>query len=226
MQNEILEKKQIETKTQKEIKKKTITIIGIVAVFVALLVFAIIVFKTPVKVSFSAPGKLGFSIDPVVVDKDGKIAVPDSKLTDQKHYNFLGWYDNQEGKGDPIDLANTVFEESTTIYAIWDVIEYKVTYDLAGGAFEAGSFVPSFYTISHDALTKSDKEHNNSWQFNAVELEKFIQEPGLRVATPTKFASEFSHWEILVDGVVQTGITINTVRLDPLGDITLRAVWK
>lgn len=227
MENEILEKKEKTVKDPKEKKKSLIKIISISVVFVALIVFAIVVFQSPTKVSFKAPGKLGFSIDPAIVDENGKIEVPNSKLLEQKHYVFLGWYDNEEGKGEALDLANMTFEESTTVYAIWDVIEYQITYQYDGGELPEGKTNPEIYTVSHDTKTKSDEKNNNdSWHMTAVELEKFIQNPGLVLTSPKKAGSTFVGWEIIYNGEVQSGVTINTIRLDPLGDITLRAIWE
>lgn len=227
MENEILEQNKTIAKTPKEKKQRTIKIVSLLIVFVGLIIFAAIVFKSPTKVSFKAPGRLGFSIDAAVVDENGKIKVPDSKLLEQKHYIFLGWFDNEEGKGTALDLANMTFEKSMTVYAIWDVIEYKITYDLDGGNLESDAELPSIYTVSHDKITISDDENNNAyWHMTAVELERYIQNPGLSLSTPTKSGAVFAGWQIIYNGEVQSGITVNTIRLDPLGDITLKALWQ
>lgn len=227
MENEILEQKQIIDKTPKEKKQRIIKIISILIVFIGLITFAVLVFKSPVKVSFKAPGKLGFSIDAAIVDENGKINSPDSKLLEQKHYTFLGWYDNEEGKGKALDLDNMTFKESTTVYAIWDVIEYQINYDLDGGEITSNKVLPNFYTVSHDIICKSDEDHNNNeWHMTAVELEKYIQSPGLSLPTPVKENSKFLGWQIIYNGEIKSGITINTLRLDPIGNITLKALWQ
>lgn len=229
MENEILENKPIK-ETNKT--KKLIMIIGTALVFIGLLVLAIIVFKEPVKVSFAAPGKLGFSLDAAIVDKDGKIEVPNDKQLIQEHYTFLGWYKNAEGKGEALDLANMTFTESITVYAIWDVIEYTITYDLDGGQFteltEAQKgYNLEYYTVSHDKLAINDEtRNNNDWKMNATELNAFIQETGLRLTEPTKASATFDGWDILDEnGNKITGITVSSLRLTPKGNITLKARW-
>lgn len=225
MENEILETKPLNKENNKT--KKLIMIIGTIVVFAGLLILAIIVFKQPVKVSFAAPGKLGFQLDAAIVDENGKIQVPDEKLLVQEHYKFLGWFKNAEGKGEALDLANMTFEESITVYAIWDVIEYKIEYDLDGGKLIDEQSNPTFYTVSHDKLTLSDNLHNDAeWHMTATELNKYIQETGLRLNEPIKAGATFDGWIILDENGNQiSGVSVNTIRLTPKGNITLKARW-
>lgn len=224
MENQILEKTPIK-ETNKT--KKLIMILGTLVVFVGLIVLAIVVFKQPVKVKFNAPGNLGFSLESAVADENGKIQVPDEKLLKKEHFVFLGWFKNAEGKGEALDLANMTFTETTDVYAIWDVVEYTITYDLDGGKLLDDLTNPEFYTVSHDRLTKSDNENNDKiWQFNATQLNSFIQETGLRLNEPQKAGATFNGWQILDEnGNVVTGVTVNTIRLTPAGNITLKALW-
>ena len=221
MENEILERTPVKESNK---TKKLVMIIATLFVFVGLIVLAIVVFKQPIKVNFNAPGNLGFSLDSAIVDENGKIQVPDEKLLKKEHYVFLGWFKNAEGKGEALDLANMTFKETTDVYAIWDVIEYTITYDYDGGDEVEN---PTFYTISHDKLTISDNENNDKlWQLNATQLNSFIQEPGLRLNEPTKNGKTFSGWQILDEnGNVLTGVTVSTIRLNPVGNITLKALW-
>ena len=70
MENEVLEKKESnETKSPKRSKKSIIMIVSTIVVFVGLIVLAITVFQTPIKVSFSAPGRLGFNLPSEIVDE-------------------------------------------------------------------------------------------------------------------------------------------------------------
>ena len=224
MENEVLERTPVK-ETNKT--KKLIIILSTLVVFVGLIVLAIVVFKQPVKVKFNAPGNLGFSLESAVADENGKIQVPDEKLLQKDHYVFLGWFKNAEGKGEALDLANMTFTESMDVYAIWDVIEYKITYDLDGGKLLDDLKNPEFYNVSHDRLTKSDNENNDKiWQLNATQLNSFIQEPGLRLNAPQKAGATFNGWQIIDEkGNVVTGVTVSTIRLNPIGNITLKALW-
>lgn len=224
MENEVLERTPIK-ETNKT--KKLIIILATLVVFIGLIVLAIVVFKQPVKVKFNAPGNLGFSLESAVVDENGKIQVPDEKLLQKDHYVFLGWFKDAEGKGEALDLANMTFTESMDVYAIWDVVEYKISYDLDGGQFVDDLVNPEFYTVSHDRITLSDNENNDKiWHFNATQLNSFIQERGLRLNEPQKAGATFNGWQILDEnGNVVTGITVSTIRLNPVGNITLKALW-
>lgn len=227
MQNEVLEKNENKVNSPEGKKKKIIKLVAFLVVFIGLIVLAITVFSSPTKVSFKAPGNLGFSLDAALVDENGKIEVPNPTLLEKKHYVFLGWFSNEEGNGEPLDLGNMVFEESTTVYAIWDVIEYNITYDLDGGELAEGKENPSSYTVSHDYITKSDNKNNNEkWHMTAVELEKHIQSTGLTLVQPVKDGKTFKGWEIYHNGKLATEVNVNTVRLDPLGNITIKAVWE
>lgn len=57
----------------------------------------------------------------------GSTATPKEIL--RTGYNFLGWYDNKEGTGDPVDLKTKTFDEDTTLYAKWEGDEIKVTFN-------------------------------------------------------------------------------------------------
>ena len=224
MENEVLERTPIK-ETNKT--KKLIVILTTLVMFVGLIILAIVVFKQPIKVNFNAPGNLGFSLESAVADKNGKIQVPDEKLLQKDHYIFLGWFKDSEGKGEALDLANMTFTESIDVYAIWDVVEYKITYDLDGGKLTDDLENPEFYTVSHDKITLSDNIHNDKdWHFNATELNSFIQERGLRLNEPQKADATFNGWQILDEnGNVVTGVSVSIIRLNPIGNITLKALW-
>lgn len=225
MENQILEK--TENKSPKRTKKSIIMIVSTVIIFMGLLLFAILVLKAPIKVTFSAPGNLGFNLPSAVVDENGKIEVPDANKLKKDHYIFLGWFRKSDGSGEPLNLENMVFEESTTVYAIWDVVEYKITYDLDGGELVDGQTNPNFYTIMHDNPTKSDNQHNNEeWHMSATELSSYIKETGLRLYEPIKNGQTFNGWQIIYNGQIQNGVTIKDIRISPLGDITLKALWS
>ena len=136
MENEIFIKN--EKKSPKRTKKSIIMIVSTVVVFVGLLLFAILVLKAPIKVTFSAPGNLGFNLPSAVVDENGKIEVPDANKLKKDHYIFLGWFRKSDGSGEPLNLEDMVFEESTTVFCKFNI--------------EASSsapiiFAPKIYTI-------------------------------------------------------------------------------
>ena len=60
-------------------------------------------------------------------------------------YTFAGWYDNAEFAGEPVTEIAANSYGDITLYAKWDVIEYTVSYDLAGG--EGAETNPTTYTV-------------------------------------------------------------------------------
>lgn len=71
---------------------------------------------------------------------------------------------------------------------------------------------------------KSDNLHNNEeWKMTATELSSYIKEEGIRLYEPTKSGKTFKGWQIIYNNEVQNGLSVKTLRIDPLGDITLKS---
>lgn len=63
------------------------------------------------------------------------------------HYDFLGWYYDQEGTepyGERIEVENS---GNHTLYAKWKPTDYTISYDLYYGDFPEGTDVPTTYNI-------------------------------------------------------------------------------
>lgn len=248
MENQITENEVLETKKPKEKNKKTGKIIKIVAIlvaFVTLLVLAITVFTAPTKVTFSLgkSGPLGRpKIKPQVVNDDKKIEAPDEKLFEFEHYVFLGWFDNIEGKGEAIDFETKTFEESTTIYPIWDVIYYTITYvygaDKADFNYHFANSDedpnPQTYCITHDYIAKSDEllfddlkyQHDSDHKLLLSDLQKI----GLTLEVPIRDGYNFGGWKIYTindnGDEVESNTPIGEIKRAPLGNIIIKAVWN
>lgn len=59
------------------------------------------------------------------------------------HYRFTGWYRNPAATV-PFDVTSDVLTADTTLYAGWEPVSYRITYDLDGG--ENASSNPTSYT--------------------------------------------------------------------------------
>ncbi len=241
MENEVVQNEVVE-KTNKEKPKrnvkKILMITGTLVAFVLLLVLAITTFKAPRQVKFQAPGRLGFTEDAKLVDLETNKIKDFSTKDEQKlfdklnkmfpHYYFLGWFLNSEGSGEAINLCEHEFEKTTTLYAIWDVIEYSIEYDYDGGKLDKGVSNPSFYTTIHDHITKSDEKHNNDeWHYDATKLQSYIMDPSLNLQVPKKDGSTFDHWEIADEkGNIINDTNEKQIRTNPKGNIKITAVWR
>lgn len=63
-------------------------------------------------------------------------------------YTFVGWYENADGTGEPFAFGTSITED-TTLYAIWELVEYTVTLDANGG----DPIRPMTYTVETPSFT-------------------------------------------------------------------------
>jgi uncharacterized repeat protein (TIGR02543 family) len=97
---------------------------------------------TAIKISFDRSGEAGAPVNPLIIDKGGKITdvywpKPDPlPVITSDTATFLGWYTGKNGGGDKIDANNIgtkTFDNDTTLYANWEAKEtVTVTYDMNG----------------------------------------------------------------------------------------------
>ena len=65
-------------------------------------------------------------------------------------YTFKGWYDNEGLTGDPVTAIGNTETGNKEYWAKWEINQYTITYDLAGGIAEGN---PNTYTIETGAFT-------------------------------------------------------------------------
>ena len=72
--------------------------------------------------------------------------------TDVTHtgYTFKGWYDNEALAGSPVTAIGDTETGNKEYWAKWEINQYTITYDLAGGTAEGN---PNTYTIETGAFT-------------------------------------------------------------------------
>ncbi|MFA6722676.1 MAG: InlB B-repeat-containing protein, partial [Bacilli bacterium] len=80
-------------------------------------------------------------------------------------YNFLGWFDNADFAGDPLEQLEGVSGD-ITLYAKWEETEYTITYETNGGAFVyptkqemIEAFLRDFYDFVSPEESLSDFMH-------------------------------------------------------------------
>lgn len=232
IQNEVLEKKSKSNENKPKMGKKRIfTIVAISVVFVGLLVLAIVGFKSPKRVSFSAPGLTGFKLDSELIKEDGTINAPDASLLEREHYDFYGWFDNKDGSGTPLDLSTHVFEKSMTLFAIWEPHPYEITYDYDGGTLPEDVTNPEFYTVIHEPTAREIEANKNAQTggLTPTELESLMMRNGITINEPIKEGYRFAGWIITYNDQTETGDSatrfLKNVRREPVGAITLKATW-
>ena len=65
-------------------------------------------------------------------------------------YTFKGWYDNEGLTGDPVTAIGNTETGNKEYWAKWEINQYTITYDLAGGTAEGN---PNTYTIETGDFT-------------------------------------------------------------------------
>ena len=65
-------------------------------------------------------------------------------------HTFKGWYDNKGLTGDPVTAIGGTEMDNKEYWAKWEINQYTITYDLAGGTAEGN---PDTYTVETDAFT-------------------------------------------------------------------------
>ena len=65
-------------------------------------------------------------------------------------YTFKGWYDNENLTGNPVTAISSTETGNKEYWAKWEINQYTITYDLAGGTAEGN---PNTYTIETGAFT-------------------------------------------------------------------------
>ena len=68
-------------------------------------------------------------------------------------YTFKGWYDNEALAGSPVTAISNTETGNKEYWAKWEINQYMITYDLAGGTAEGN---PDTYTIETRAFTLTD----------------------------------------------------------------------
>ena len=65
-------------------------------------------------------------------------------------HTFKGWYDNESLTGSPVTAIGSTETGNKEYWAKWEINQYTITYDLAGGTVEGN---PDTYTIKTGAFT-------------------------------------------------------------------------
>ena len=132
-----IKEKQPMDPNKKKLLSRILTFVGGGLGIVLLIVFGIVILQPTARVNFY--GK-SIHLDSVVIDNNGKIETP--KDPERVGYNFLGWYDNKDFSGKPIDWEDYEFlaeakrfgffgkveklPVQTNLYAKWELHKYLV----------------------------------------------------------------------------------------------------
>lgn len=122
-------------------------------------------------------------------------------------YTFVGWSTSANGEVEYTDSASYTMgaEEIYTLYAVWEIIEYRITYHMNGG-FES-SPNPTTFTVEDLPITLNDLNNKEDLLFSCWYTESDIG--GIPVAEITAIGDVTLYAEYISDGFVFTEIDGN-----------------
>ena len=99
---------------------------------------------------------------------DGDIEI--SGLT-HRGYVFKGWFDNEQGTGGAITAIDSALLVDYNLYAVWELQNYTITYDLQGG--DVSGINPTSYNVTTPTFTLINPTKDGSqfvgWQGTETE---------------------------------------------------------
>ena len=113
---------------------------------------------------FDANGGSG-SMSDMTIATDASVNLTTNAFT-RKGYIFKGWSTDVNGAVEYIDGAEYIMgtDESYTIYAVWEAIEYAITYNKNGGTETTEN--PVKFTINDLPITLNDLNNKSNYLFN------------------------------------------------------------
>lgn len=131
--------------------KKKFNIVYLFCIIIVVIMLVVLIFSGKTKsVSFNTPGYVGDKINSQTINDTVNgtlITEPVLDLSKKPYYKFLGWFDNPEGTGQPIDFSTHLFKDNTVLYTVFAPIDYELNFDYDGGSLEDGKSNPTTYNV-------------------------------------------------------------------------------
>ena len=127
------------------------------------------------KLVFDGNGSTSGSMIDMIVDTDETKNLSNNTF-EKVGYTFKGWSTTADGIVEYLDGADYIMGTNSTytLYAVWEITKYSITYETNGGAHEN----PAIFTIEDLPLTLSPSMHNRDflgWYADADCTEKVEQ---------------------------------------------------
>lgn len=142
-------------------------------------------------ITFNTDG--GSAVAAITQDYNSAITAPANPT--KEHYKFIGW-----DKAIPATMP----AENNTLTAQWEPIEYKITFDYAGGELPTGKSNPTTYTIETPTFTL-EKPIRTGYTFAGWNTGKAVDPDGIIVKGTFDDIALTATWQIN-----QYTITFNT----------------
>ena len=141
-------------------------------------------------------------------------------------YTFKGWYDNEGLTGDPVTAIGNTETGNKEYWAKWEINQYTITYDLAGGTAEGN---PNTYTIETGAFTLKNPT-KSGYTFTGWSGTGLDGENNMTVTIPTGSTGNRTykaHWRYNGSGHSYSYYTIKATAgaggsISPSGNVSVR----
>ena len=141
-------------------------------------------------------------------------------------YTFKGWYDNEGLTGDPVTAIGNTETGNKEYWAKWEINQYTITYDLAGGTAEGN---PNTYTIETGAFTLKNPT-KSGYTFTGWSGTGIDGENNMTVTIPTGSTGNrtyTAHWRYNGSGHSYSYYTIKATAgaggsISPSGNVSVR----
>ena len=141
-------------------------------------------------------------------------------------YTFKGWYDNEGLTGDPVTAIGNTETGNKEYWAKWEINQYTITYDLAGGTAEGN---PNTYTIETGAFTLKNPT-KSGYTFTGWSGTGLDGENNMTVTIPTGSTGNrtyTAHWRYNGSGHSYSYYTIKATAgtggsISPYGNVSVR----
>ena len=142
-------------------------------------------------------------------------------------YTFKGWYDNEGLTGDPVTAIGNTETGNKEYWAKWEINQYTITYDLAGGTAEGN---PDTYTIETRTFTLKNPT-KSGYTFTGWSGTGLDGENNMTVTIPTGSTGNrtyTAHWRY--NGGGGSGYSYYTIKatagaggsISPSGNVSVR----
>ena len=141
-------------------------------------------------------------------------------------YTFKGWYDNESLTGSPVTAIGGTEMGNKEYWAKWEINQYTIAYDLAGGTAEGN---PDTYTIETGAFTLKNPT-KSGYTFTGWSGTGLDGENNMTVTIPTGSTGNrtyAAHWRYNGSGHSYSYYTIKTTAgaggsISPSGNVSVR----
>ena len=141
-------------------------------------------------------------------------------------YTFKGWYDNEGLTGDPVTAIGNTETGNKEYWAKWEINQYTITYDLAGGTAEGN---PDTYTIETRTFTLKNPT-KSGYTFTGWSGTGLDGENNMTVTIPTGSTGNrtyTAHWRYNGSGHSYSYYTIKATAgaggsISPSGNVSVR----